>query len=462
MKHSLYLARQAALADDQPSLTAQDIIEQRNRIWKPFEGQQEAFINYKGREALFGGQAGPGKTECLVMDFLDQIWHPRYNAIIFRRTFKDLEKPDGAMMRSKLYYPQMGGVFTKGEGLWSFPSGATISFGGLEYRDDVRKYQSSQFQAIGFDELTHFEEFQYLYMFSRLREPYDNSGLYLKMRGATNPGGIGHYWVKERFVTQDIEFNEGHFALIENEHVRVDSNHPNAYERRFFRATRADNPALDKKYEHNLDMLPEIERKRLKEGDWDAEYKDTIWQNFTSKNISSQATYDPAYPVYWSIDDGTRNPRAILFIQERPILGVTDAIVVFDEYYQSGELAAQAIDNVLEYDYDEPELVIHDPSAAALQAEIWINYGFMTKGGDNDVPEGIKTVRRLFGENEQACYLFIHPNCKNLIRELQQYRYDEKSKITKGGDPKPIKENDHACDALRYYCHTMAKFKAYE
>lgn len=445
LKHSLYLTKQAAAIDDEISLSAQDILEQISQVWIPYEGQQTAFMECNLFEVFVGGAAGGGKTDMLVVKALEQIWHPRYNGIIFRRTLEDLEKADGPIERSKLYYPQMGGVYNSTKRYWQFPSGARVYFGGLQFRDDVLKYQSTQFQYIAFDELTHFEEFQYLYMFSRLREPYDNSGLILLMRSGSNPGGMGHFWVKNRFVVQDIENNPAHFARIDDIDKRVDKNHPHARARRFFKATIDDNPAIGKNYASTLEQLPEIEYRRLRWGDWDAEYKDVIWQNFTSKNISSEAVYHPDYPVYWSVDDGTRNPRVILLIQERPLLGIMDAIVVFYEYRKTEELAANAIDNVLELPYPEPDLIVHDPSAAAFQAECWITYGFMTQAGDNDVAEGIKTVRRLLGDNEQNRSLFIHPDCKGLISEMSQYRYDDKSKITKGGDPKPIKENDHAC-----------------
>lgn len=459
MKHSLYLTKQAALADEIQTYTADDILEQISRVWNPHEGQQTAFMACNLFEVFVGGAAGGGKTDMLVIKALEQIWHPRYNGIIFRRTFEDLEKADGPIERSKLYYPQMGGVYNGTKRFWQFPSGARIYFGGLQYRDDVLKFQSTQFQYIAFDELTHFEEFQYLYMFSRLREPYENSGLILLMRAGSNPGGLGHYWVKERFVNHDIENNHAYFARENDIDKRVDKNHPHARARRFFKATIDDNPSIGKNYATTLEQLPEIEYKRLRHGDWDAEYKDTIFQNFTAKNISSEAEYDPLYDVEWAVDDGTRNPRVILLIQERPLLGNPDAIVVFNEYYQTEELISQSIENVLELPYSEPSIVVHDPSATAFQAECWITFGLFTQKGDNDVSEGIKTVRRLLGEGENNAHLFIHPRCRNLIRELSQYRYDDKSTVTKGGDPKPVKKDDHAPDALRYWCHTRAKYK---
>ena len=84
---------------------------------------------------------------------------------------------------------------------WRFPSGASLSFGYLDTEADKYRYQSAEYQFIGFDELTQFSESQYTYMFSRLRR-LKGSSVPLRMRGASNPGGYGHEWVKQRFITR--------------------------------------------------------------------------------------------------------------------------------------------------------------------------------------------------------------------------------------------------------------------
>jgi hypothetical protein len=69
----------------------------------------------------------------------------------------------------------------------------------LDSEDDVYQYDSSEFQYIGFDELTSFRERQYTYLFSRLRTTRDNP-VPLRMRSASNPGNRAHDWVKTRFM----------------------------------------------------------------------------------------------------------------------------------------------------------------------------------------------------------------------------------------------------------------------
>jgi predicted phage terminase large subunit-like protein len=132
------------------------------------------------------------------------------------------------------------------EKTWHFPSGATLTFGYLDAANDRYRYQSSEFQFVGFDELTQFLEVDYLYLFSRLRRR-EGSRLPLRMRAATNPGGIGHAWVKRRFLS-----DQAHWAG-----------------RLFVPALLSDNPHLDRdEYAQALMNLDPFTRGQLLKGDW--------------------------------------------------------------------------------------------------------------------------------------------------------------------------------------------------
>ena len=109
---------------------------------------------------------------------------------------------------------------------WHFPSGATLSFGYFDTIRDRDAYQGGAWQFIAFDETTQFPEAWYLYLFSRLRKTGQN--VPLRMRGATNPGGIGHDWIYARFIKT-----------------------PSA-ERPFIAATLDDNPSMDPSYRDSL------------------------------------------------------------------------------------------------------------------------------------------------------------------------------------------------------------------
>lgn len=200
------------------------------------------FLSLPDLEAFYGGSAGGGKSESLLMAALQFVHVPGYAAIIFRRTFADLNLPGGLIQRSMEWL--MGKAKWSGANhSWTFPSGATLSFGYLENEQDKYRYQSSEFQYIGFDELTQLSEACYRYLFSRLRKA-DGLPVPLRVRSASNPGNKGHAWVKRRFIS--------------------------SHGLRFIPARLADNPHLDQaEYRKSLAQLDHVTRKQLEEGDWD-------------------------------------------------------------------------------------------------------------------------------------------------------------------------------------------------
>lgn len=128
----------------------------------------------------------------------------------------------------------------------------------MQHESDKYNYQGKEFQFVGFDEATQFTQTQYLYLFSRARST--NPGIPPRIRATTNPGGVGHVWCKERFI--DI----GPFG---QPFIDPDT----GLSRVFIPARYVDNPSLfaaDPDYINRLKMLPDIEQKRLLEGEWDS------------------------------------------------------------------------------------------------------------------------------------------------------------------------------------------------
>ena len=186
-------------------------------------------------------------SDALLMAALQYVDEPGYAAILFRRTYADLSLPGALMDRAAEWLSGTDARWSDKTKTWVFPSGATITFGYMETERDKYRYQSSEFQLVGFDELTQFPDSQYRYMFSRLRRLKD-SHVPLRMRAASNPGGIGHEWVKQRFITEGMKSG-----------------------RPFIPARMEDNPHLElESYERGLNQLDPVTRAQLKSGDWSA------------------------------------------------------------------------------------------------------------------------------------------------------------------------------------------------
>jgi len=217
--------------------------------------KQQFYLSLTQREVMFGGAAGPGKSDALLMSALQYVDVPGYSALLLRRTWPDLSLPGAIMDRAREWLQETDATPREGGRRWVFPSGARLQFGHLQYDKDKYSHQSAEYQFIGFDELTQFAYDTYSWMFSRLRKPSvpclncgaqtrryisgwkhtnksdprasrcpsifpdpksleqykpapDGTTIFdvpLRMRSATNPGGIGHEWVKERFMDVDTK-----------------------------------------------------------------------------------------------------------------------------------------------------------------------------------------------------------------------------------------------------------------
>lgn len=228
--------------------------------------KQQAFLEYDGLEALYGGAAGGGKSDALLMAALQYVHVPGYAALLLRKSYPDLALPGAIMDRAKTW---LTGTRARWDGInkrWSFPikkgeqddGVASLSFGYLKDEDDHLRYQGSEFQFVAFDEVTQFREKHYSYLFSRLRRLH-GSDVPLRMRGATNPGGPGHVWVKGRFgIPDEVDMSRPHVHK-----------HPTMGELVFFPAKLDDNPHVDRdEYELALSKLDSITQAQLRHGSW--------------------------------------------------------------------------------------------------------------------------------------------------------------------------------------------------
>lgn len=212
---------------------------------EPFQKQVE-FLQYQSLEALYGGAGGGGKSFSLLMVALQYVDRPNYAALLLRRTFSDLSKPKALLDVAFQWLIKTDAKWHDQTKTWRFPSGATLTFGYMDSERDKYQYEGGSYQFIGWDELTQFLESQYTFLFGWLRGTAD-SDIPLRVRAASNPGNIGHDWVKARFI---------------------EGQHPG---RLFLPAKYRDNPHLNlDEYDKSLEELDPITRQQIKDGDWTA------------------------------------------------------------------------------------------------------------------------------------------------------------------------------------------------
>jgi predicted phage terminase large subunit-like protein len=255
--------------------------------------KQLAFLSLDGyREVFYGGAAGCGKSDALGMGALQYIDVPGYAAIIFRKTFADLRLPGALIDRSHQWLAETPAKWDTQQHTWYFPTDgepAKLAFGYLEKEFDAYRYQGAEFQYIAFDELTQHWEEDYLYLFSRLRRLKDYP-VPLRMRAASNPGGRGHLWVKERFQIERVgDIYRG--------------THP---DRPYVPAFVQDNPHLDQaEYIESLRELDPVTREQLLRGDWgvsaDARFRRQWAKRYCMRGdylvLSPDASTAPTYHV---------------------------------------------------------------------------------------------------------------------------------------------------------------------
>lgn len=309
----------------------------REIIYKP-TAKQEEFHSASETVVLYGGAAGGGKSFALLFDAIRYAHVPRYRAVIIRRTMPELTE---LIETSKEYYPKLfpGAKFITQKNWWRMPSGAIIEFGYLEHvSSDKLRYQGQQYHYIAFDELGQWsspEGFNYLK--SRLRnaptDPMTGEKIPLQIRATSNPGAR---WVKEMFI---------------------DAAPPNTtfYDRagvshKFIPASLLDNPHLDDNYRQMLESLPEIERRQLLYGDWNAT-DSAAFPDFRDE-IHVVEPFD--IPKWWNrvcgMDYGYKDPATAIWYAINPDNGQK---IVYQEYSQSGRTGSEYGRDVVKMEEEE-------------------------------------------------------------------------------------------------------------
>ena len=268
--------------------------------WRPTR-KQATFLALPTwiKEATLGGGAGSGKTDVLLLYAIIRKWHlnPRFKQVFLRRTSPELKRE--VMPRSRDIYRKFGATFNQTDMLWTFPredqygtgtstklggrnEGAMIFLGHCENEDDVHIYDSMEINLFTPEELTTLTEYIYLYIgFERTRAPL-GSGLPAIIRSAAVSGGIGHSWVRQRFVKPYEEL--GH-PLNPDDNIIIEGRGGN--KRFYIHATAIDNEYLDPDYVKSLQALPEAEKRAKLYGDWDA-YLGQVFEEFRDRKYPDE------------------------------------------------------------------------------------------------------------------------------------------------------------------------------
>ena len=409
--------------------------------------KQKAFMDSIAFETLFGGAAGGGKSYGQLLDaFLYAMKYQKSKQIIFRRTFPDLEK---SLIRVSLEkYPRNVATYNDSKHVWKFKNGSIFDFGYIDNEKDVYQYQSAEYDVIRFDELTHFTEYMYLYMISRCRgaNPYPKG-----IKSTTNPGGIGHGWVKERFIDVGAP-NVIHKCQLTEENKTVST-------RIFIPSLLQDNKFLlqsDPDYINRLDNLPKKEREALKYGDWDI-FDGKFFTEFKRDvHVIEPFKIPNDWHKYFVMDYGL-DMLAGYWIA----VDFNKNAYVYREVYQPNLLVSQARDLIKNKTEEDiymylapPDMWNRHKETGKSTADIFAEGGIYLYKTNNDRVQGWKQVKEWLKvyKDEQGCdtaKLKIFNTCSNLIRCIPQLVHDDKNYEDVATEPHEI---THAPDALRGFC----------
>jgi hypothetical protein len=423
---------------------------------------QERFLNemYRREYLLFGGAAGPGKSYILrwaaveILLYWASQGHSGVRVGLFCEDYVALK--DRQVSRMEREFPRwLGSVRnTVKEGLGFYMNeeygGGTISLRNL---DDPAKYASSEFAAIFVDELTKnprqtFEDLRF-----RKRWP----GIaHSPFAAGSNPGSIGHSWVKQLFVDRDFS---GDNSLIDPDSVA------------FIPARAGENPYLPSSYWELLNSLPEAMRRAMLDGDWTIFAGQVFYHEWREElHVIEPFSIPPDWPRWVAVDYGFASPFCALWLTKH-----ADDLYAYREMYAAGWSAGEQAKRINAASQAERiSLYVGDPSMWAKREKTvgeslageYLQQGITLRKANNDRLAGLNAIREMLQWKElpgpparviKPPRLRFFSNCRNTIRTLPSLPYD-----TVRTEDVDTDAEDHPYDALRYGVMVVAGPKSAE
>jgi hypothetical protein len=312
----------------------------------------------------------------------------------------------------------------------------------LQNEKDVYNYQSSQFDRLAFDELTQLTEFEFRYLEARARATV--RGVMPKIRAGTNPGNVGHGWVKATWI--DAAPWDSRFDLPE-----VNGQSPGTG--RFIPSKVDDNQELlarDPGYKDRLNLLPDSIREAYRDGSWDLFVGQFFTEFNRDRHVCKPFAIPRAWPRWIAVDYGYGAPWCVLWLARDP---ATRQTVVYRELYQTNVidrvqptkiLAAMAGERC-EAAYADPSMWNTQPNGTSI-AQVYHAGHVPIAKANNDRKAGWQRVREALGDDDEGRpRLQIFETCLNLIRTLPVQVYDPHD-----SEDLDTEGEDHPEDVLRY------------
>jgi phage terminase large subunit len=392
------------------------------RYW-PRGASAELFRHHEP-EVIISGPAGTGKTYgALWRLHLAALKYPGMRALMVRKTQEDLTASAVVTYQERVLTAGAFGVTPFGGSKFRpasfvYPNGSQILVGGLDKADKV---MSRDYDLIYVNEAWEIDEDAWQKLTTRVNRP-GKVMPYNQVFGDTNPQGPGHWIYKRCHTTRKME-------MLWSRH----EDNPLLWDHDAQAWTEA-----GANYLATLGNLSGHLRARLLQGKWVAT-EGVVYAGFDRVTHVKQVDTE-GWRTAMTVDVGSRNPTAILTVRSASDERVHIERETYRRNMSSGDITAAV---KAEADRCNPDIIYADPSAKGYILELQRD-GYPMKAANNDVIEGIGRVTEVLANG-----FSIDPSCVNTIAEFESYRYPEGARAE---TDKPLKENDHALDAFRYYC----------